>query len=405
VPTLLATLLLGAAAAAAPAGWPAQRPLPPAVAAAREALREAREEARRTRLGLEAEVTVAPELDILRRDDPPRPATPDLELRPEASVTWSPLRSETLLARARVLEAEVDLTDAWREAIVAAWRAPVALARVEADRREARAALEAARAALEAAAAHADGPREEAEVAREEARLDVREARLDLAEARRELAARPVAPGHGRGAPAAPERRRALPLPAPAPGWTPRALRARALRRAADVARSERRRVGALLPKLGLEVGYAGSDAAWRAELALERGRPRGELGARLGGTPQERGWLKASAALRLGSDLPRREADLADARRAQRLGREAEAAAWRAELDAARTEAEAREARWRLAEDRLAAARRGGAPRRVARAEDRARRAWLAYLTAADKAWALLETLPPLPPELARPP
>jgi hypothetical protein len=255
-------------------------------------------------------------------------------------------------------------------------------------------------------AADADASLAATERALRDARLDEREARLDLDEARRELADLSTATGPSGltradlgGTRSRDGSRRPVALPGTTPGWTPRALRADALRRAADVARGERRHLDAVLPKLGVEVGYAGSDAAWRAKLALEHGRPRGELGASLDGTPQERGWFKAYAAVRFGSDAPAREADLASVREAARTGRVADAAAWRAELRDARAGARAREARWRLAEARRVAAHEDGTPRSVARAEDRARRAYLAYLTAAGKVLELLEALPPLPP------
>jgi hypothetical protein len=154
-----------------------------------------------------------------------------------------------------------------------------------------------------------------------------------------------------------------------------------------------------VLPKLGVEIGYAGSDAAGTAKLALEHGRPRGELSATLGGTPQERGWLEVYADVRFGSDAAVRRTELAAARAAARTGRVSDEAAWRADVRDARADVRAREARWRLAEARLRAAREDGAPRAVARAVDRARRAYLAYLTATGKALDLLEALPPLPP------
>ena len=402
-----------------PVAWPAGTPVPPEVETARDQLRAARTAERRARLGLEAEVIVAPDLDVVRRDDPPRPPRADLELRPEAKVRWAPLRSEALLARARVLEAEVELLEAWRAAILDAWRLPIERARAEAALRAARAELSEAAEAREAAASHvaeeraararadpADRSLVAAERTLRDARLDEREARLDLDEARRELAALPTATT-ARGDPptdgGVPEpgtaRRRRISLPRPAPGWTPRDLRADALRRAADVARSERRRLGAVLPKVGVEIGYAGSDATGTAKLALEHGRPRGELGASLGGTPQERGWLEAYAAVRLGSDAPTRAADLAAVRERARTGRVADAAAWRADLRDARAEVRTREARWRLAEARSVAAHEDGAARAVARADDRARRTYLTYLTAVGKVLDLVEALPPLPP------
>lgn len=424
--TLVATLalLLVAAAAAAgpgfgdaaaargadpsswtPAAWPTEASTPVAVEDARAALREAREAARRQRAGIEAEILIAPELDLLWRDDPPRPRQEDGALRPEASLTWSPLRSEALLADARVLEAELRLLDAWRRALLARWRAPVERARADAALRAAEADVHEAEADVDAAEADvrdvgarrtvaSDDERRDAARALEDAELDLREARLDLEEARRDLAALPP-PGDG---PDAAERRVELALPATPSLRATRGYRARALRLAADVARSERRRLAAVLPDLGVEAGYAGADARIDGRLALRDGRPQARIRGVLEGTPQERAWLKAYLTLRLGDDRARATAAARAARRRELRAQAELHAAWRVEARQLRTEVEARRARWRLAEDRLAAARDRGDAQRSARAEEAARRAWLRYLDAVGKASTLFEALPGAP-------
>lgn len=353
---------------APPAAWPAGRDAPPDVRAALAAWRAARTAWRRRRHGLEAELLLAPRADLLARDDPPRPPEGEVRLRPSAALRWSPLRSETLLAEARVLEAETAWVAAWREAILAAWSMPIERDRAVAAEARAAGAL---RAAEEALAAASD---EEAR----EARLDLREARLDLADARAELRALDerarslgVPPGGRPGARAA-----LTPPRVPDPTAT-RAYRARAARLAADVARSERRWTDATLPLLALEAGYAGSDASLEAGLALRHGRPQATLDAALEGTPQERAWARLEATFRLGSDLDEARAAREAARAAEVEELVAFEARWRDEVADARRELDATSARWRLAEERW----RAVAPdddRGRERALDAARRAWL---------------------------
>lgn len=398
-----------------PATWPKEVPTPRAVEDARSSLRQAREAARSERAGLDAELLIAPELDLTWRDDPPRPVRGEATLRPEASLSWSPLRSETMLADARVLEAELALLDAWRRALLARWRAPVERARAEAALRAAVADVreaEAKRTAADGTVAElADDDRDDdandpardderyearraAARALEDAELDLRDARLELAEARRDLSALPPSGDRSVAAP----RRVELALP-PTPALpTSRAYRARALRLAADVARSDRRRLEAVLPDLGVEAGYAGSDARIDGRLALRDGRPQARLRGVLDGTRQERAWLKVYLTLRLGADRGRTTAAAHAARRRQRRALAELDATWRAEVRELRFEVEARRVRWRLAEDRLAAARVRGDAGRTGRAEDAARRAWLRYLDAVGKASTLVEALPGAP-------
>lgn len=381
-----------------PPGWPDDRAVPSAVRAADERLAAARAALRRARLGLDAEVTVAPTATLTKRDDPPRPVETELAWRPKASLSWSPLRSEALLAEARVLEAEADRIAAWREATLEALRTPVALAQLE----DALAAAELdlgdarrRRADAEAAIAAADATDELVALDRRRAAatLDVREARIEVDEARRELlelgAATQGGPRH-----AAAERRLDLSLPPlPEPTGT-RAYRARALRLAADVARSERRWRKAVLPRLGLEVGYAGSDGSVAAELELHDGRPRGRLSGAIGGTRQERGWATASALFRLGSDLPSAVAEQAAAREDELRTLEQLEAAWTREAVARWEDARTARARWQVAEARRATVAPDDERGRV-RTLAAARRSWLRYLAALDKVTTLAETWP----------
>jgi hypothetical protein len=94
---------------------------------------------------LTAEVTLDPEVRVVRRDDPRRVGVVTPTLTPGARVAWDPLRSETLLAEARVFEAIGAWREAWCEALIAARRVPVVLARAEAEVREVRASLAALR--------------------------------------------------------------------------------------------------------------------------------------------------------------------------------------------------------------------------------------------------------------------
>lgn len=414
-----------------PRGWPDDVAVPAEVRAAEEALAAAREALRRTRRGLEAELSVAPTLDLLARDDPPRPLETDLAWRPKASLSWSPLRSEALLAEARALEADADRIAAWREATLSALRAPVTLARAHdavaaaehdleaALRRSADVAAEAEALAAQIASdvpgtaspsTDAPGPDAragrgatradayaEVERRRAAATLDVREARIDLGVARRELRDLLARGEYKRLDPTA-ERRPDLPLPELPDATATRAYRARALRLAADVARSERRWRKAVMPRLGVEVGYAGSDGALAAQLELRDGRPRGRVSGALGGTPQERGWATVSALFRLGTDLPSAQAATVAAREAERRTLDDHAATWTREAEERRHDARTARARWRVAEARRATI----APddeRGRARALEAARRTWLRYLAALDKLTRLAETWPELAP------
>lgn len=385
----------------------------PDVVNAREDLRAAHEALEHSRRGLSAEMTVRPRLDLLARDDPPRPRTGDLDLRLGASLAWAPLRSGILLDEARVVEAELRLLDARREAFVGGLRSRVARARTgaavsaaEEARRAASHEVASARHAVEEGAgtpadAAADGEAgidaaessaatAEADEARRRlarADLDLREALLDLADARRDR--------EGLGRPAEPEvgpERPDLRLPGIGDVRTLGAFRARELRLAAAIAREERRRLDAFMPDLSLEGGYAGADAAVSAGLALAGGRPRGRLQVAWTGTRQERAWARMSLTLRLGSDADAAltsPADLAVSARAtlEELADELEAEA-RADL----AEAASRRSHWRLAEEHLAIEREEGDSRRIARAEEVARREWLRFLRAAVAAADTLE-------------
>jgi hypothetical protein len=353
---------------ARPGAWPADLADPPDVAAALAAWRAARTAWTRRRHGLEAELVFAPRADLLARDDPPRPLESEVRLRPSAALRWSPLRSETLLAEARLLEAQAAWTAAWREALLARWTLPVQRDRATAAHARAEERVRDARTARNTAAD---------EDARE-ADLDLREARLDLADAAHELRAIEArARDLGLKLADGPSARPGLASPEVPDPVTTLAYRARAARLAADVARSERRWTDATMPLLAIEAGYAGSDAAVEAGLELRNGRPSATLDAALEGTPQERAWARLQATFRLGSDL-------GEARAARDAARDAEVeelaafeARWRSEVAEARREADAATARWRLAEERLAAVAPDDADGRE-RALDAARRAWL---------------------------
>jgi len=376
----------GGSAEERPRFWTEELAVPDAVRAADQRLAAARDALRRARLGLDAELTLAPTARLTARDDPPRPPETELAWRPKASLRWSPLRSEALLAEARVLEAEADRIAAWREATLEALRTPVALARLEEAVAAARLELDGARRRLEDA--ETAGQRRRAA-----ATLDVREARLELDEARRELRDLRAGPA-GVKRSGATERRIDLPLPPLPDPTTTRAYRARALRLAADVARSERRWRKAVMPRLRLEVGYAGSDGSVAAQLELHDGRPRGQLSGAIGGTRQERGWATVSALFRLGSDLPSSVAERTSAREEERRALDHLEAAWTREAVARWADARTAGARWRIAEARRATV----APddeRGRARALEGARRAWLRYLAALDKVTTLAETWP----------
>ncbi len=361
----------GPVPAAPPAAWPADRVDPPDVSAALAAWRAARSAWTRRRHGLEAELLLAPRVDLLARDDPPRPLEGEVRLRPRAALRWSPLRSETLLAEARLLEARAAWIAAWREALLARWTLPVERDRAAAAHDRAQERLRAARAALDAA----DAAREEDA---REAALDLREARLDLADATQELQAIDAqARALGLDPAKSPSPRPRLASPEVPDPVTTLAYRARAARLAAEVARSERRWTDATMPLLSVEAGYAGSDASLEAGLALRHGRPHATLDAALEGTPQERAWARLAATFRLGNDV----GEVRAARDAARDAEVEELAAfedrWRAEVAEATREADATTARWRLAEERLAAVAADDARARE-RALDAARRAWL---------------------------
>lgn len=353
-----------------PTSWPPERPDPPNVAAAQAAWDEARTAARRTRAALDADLVLDPSLTVRKRDDPPRPADTVASWSPSASLAWSPLRSETLLAEARVLEAEIAWTDAWREALLAALTLPVE--HDAAQEQLADADGDVAKALADRSSASGGDPARTdpgAEFDLREARLDRADASGDLDDVEREAAALGVPLGRD-GAD-----RPALRVPAAPDPTTTRAYRARALRLAADVARSERRWTDGVVPALGLEIGYAGSDARVEASAELRHGRPRLRLDGSLEGTPQERGWARLSAAFRLGSDLAGLRRDVDDARLAEvevlaDLERD-----WHADVRGSLRAFEGDAARWRLAEDRVDAADEEADRRR---AEARARRAWL---------------------------
>ena len=149
------------------------------------------------------------------------------------------------------------------------------------------------------------------------------------------------------------------------------------LREAAALARSERRRVAAFLPSLGVEVGYAGSQGRLEARWALREGRQRAALEGAWRGTPQERGWAEVSASFRFGSDAREVQETVRSAEDAMVQAQETFIEQWEAEVASTeRAYAFALE-RWQLAEARV----------EDARSLDQARRAYLRYLTALRRA------------------
>ncbi|MDR9391286.1 MAG: hypothetical protein RI554_04580 [Trueperaceae bacterium] len=359
----------------APAAWPADHPEPAEVTRRREAWRDAvRARARRHR-ATDAELVLPAGAHLLKRDDPPRPTERAPSFAPEVAATWAPLRSERLVAEARVLEAERAWRDAWRDALHAALAAPVERARLEVERADARAAL-------------AGGDPDDAR----DAALDLRIAEADLVALHRDAhealaplrSAGPDAAQGGRTPPASwpvladVERPALTPPPAP-PAAATLHVRARVARALADVARSERRRTAALLPHVGLEVGYAGRHAETSGSVELRAGRPEAEVRARARGTPRERAWVDLEASVRFGSDAGRRTRDLEDARRDLERARERATRDVGADVTEARNDLDVATARWRAAEAARAAAWSAGRP--DAGALDDARRDWLRYL------------------------
>ncbi len=428
---------------APPAAWPAEAPTPHAVVDAATALHDRTEALRLQAEGVVAELRFRPRAHLLWRDDPPRPLDPSFDGAPEARVVWSPLASEVLLAEARVIEAEAALQDAWRDAVVDAWAAPVAaartladlhaaegtLVRAEADAEAARATLrktarEAGRpdlasvpASVDAAARDGDLPEalRTARLAAVAAELDRRAAALRAREARDAaepwFAYRPPGEaaefgiGWARLAgwdPASEpppeldaEARSELALPAPPDPRGLRAYAARTARTEAVVSRADRNRLGAVVPAASFEAGYAGTSAELSAELGVRSGRPRVELGGSLDGTVQERFWLRAGVTVRLGSDLDAAVRDAERARADQERTLRELAASLRTEAAERTFAAETAAERWRLAEERRVLARLEGTEAQRRRAEDDARRRWLQYLTAAHRAWTRTESPP----------
>ncbi len=344
---------------AGPVSWPEGAALPGGVLEAEGAFRAAVAAWRGERRALTAEVTLDPEVRVVRRDDPRRVGVVTPTLTPGARVAWDPLRSETLLAEARVFEAIGAWREAWCEALIEARRVPVVLARAEAEVEEVRASL---------AALQEEGASAESLVVRE-AMLAVEEASWQLEEAQGSTAGVAVDLGG--------DARPAGSLPGPRPVEELPAFLALTLREAAALARSERRRVAAFLPSLGVEVGYAGSQGRLEARWALREGRQRAALEGAWRGTPQERGWAEVSASFRFGSDAREAQETVRDAEDAMVRAQEGFIEAWEAEVASTeRAHAFALE-RWRLAEARV----------EDARSLDQARRAYLRYLTALRRA------------------
>lgn len=363
----------------------------PEIAEAERQLQRLREAWAVERGGLEAELTLDPELQLLARDDPPRPAQLTPGAVAGAEVRWSPLRSQVLLAEARVLEACAGLIAARREAGYRALRAPVEAARAARALREARVDLGEARATerrLRGRAAPTDAQGREA-LARERlaAELDAREARLEVAERARTLAGwRAEAAALGADTPSPPALPRPLLPPEALPVADSLTFRARALREEASVALARRRATAAVLGGVALEGAYHGSDARLQAGVELASGRPRARAALTLRGTPQERWELGLSARLRMGSDAPRawRTLEAARADRARTLsGLRAEIVDDRRE---ARAEVRARAARLELAGARWSAARAADDPEAADDALDRLQRAWLRWLRSVDR-------------------
>lgn len=371
-----------------PAFWPSSLSPPLQVLDAREALASANAAWRERRLALETELVLEPQLGVMARDDPPRPAEARAQWQPSATVAWSPLRSETLLSEARVLEAEAAYAAAWREAWSELDQAPVERARAAARLAQAEHAWN------ETANGDAD------DLERREAQLDLEEARFDLRRFEDQLEASFGSP-EPFSLPA--ERRHDHPDPRRPQVTATWRYRARALRLAADVARSERRWTAAVVPLLELEVGYAGSDAQVGAELELRGGRPTARAYASLGGTPQERGWATLSAAFRFGNDQPAVRAGLDAARLAEvRTLAELEEH-WNGRALILTDELAFARERWRLEEDRLAAEAMAEAGAEAEadvsgqeRTLDRVRRAYLRFLRAYDALCTQLEAWPP---------
>jgi len=236
---------------AGPVSWPEGAALPGGVREAEGAFRAAVAAWRGERRALTAEVTLDPEVRVVRRDDPRRVGVVTPTLTPGARVAWDPLRSEALLAEARVFEAIGAWREAWCEALIEARRVPVVLARAEAEVEEVRASL---------AALREEGASAESLVVRE-AMLAVEEASWQLEEAQGSAVGVAVDLGG--------DARPAGSLPGPRPVEALPAFLALTLREAAALARSERRRVAAFLPSLGVEVGYAGSQGRLEARRSV----------------------------------------------------------------------------------------------------------------------------------------
>jgi len=323
-----------------PAAWSAQVSVPTSVFRAEDAFLTARDVLQKERSGFSADLTFKPAFSILKRDDPPRPAVTSTSVSPTGSLSWRPLRSEVLLAEARVFEAFSGWLESWRDVLVSTWIAPVRLAQAKQENF----ALQTRIAALKENSAEDDV---ESLFELWEVELDQKDALITHVEAYQD-ALRLVGSN---------PREQRFPVTVKDSGSLAMlpAYRATMLRAAAVVARSERRRLAAVMPSLSLAMGLAGSRARAEAEFGFSHGRPEAFLKASLNGTPQERAWASLEASFRLGTDLGEVEQDVLDARQEVQREHDAFVAAHEEEVRGRRDAWRRADEHWRLAEDRLA--------------------------------------------------
>lgn len=330
-------------------------------------------------------VSMAFEADVdaerLRRFDPEREATLDVRVTPQVGLSWSPYADRIAREAARLAELEVELIEAWNDALITPRANAVRWARLNSDLTDANQEV----AALQ----------DEASKAKRDAgsfgswKLDLASARLDAQEARLGLAALPE------DLPA--EQRVALPLPEAVDVEGLRSFQAARTRLEARLARAERRVRGETMGSWTVGWGHAGSDVRIETEAGFDAGRPSWTADLGFEGTSRERSWvaLRGRVAFSLAGKhlleerraaqtaLDRFDASEASVRQHQQF----------LDLQQARLSLED----WKVTEARFREAQRTGSSK-LGVLEDRARRAWLRHARDARQAWDAVEQIVPLP-------